>query len=194
MKNIFLIIFFFQSFWVFSQKKNSDHLKSNDSLVNDTLKYVEFEEIKVYPNKTFISEKEKRKFDRLVMHVKRVYPLAKICEMKYLELQKLVEGKSDKEKRRLMKQAEEEIKDQYYDEITQLTFTQGRILLKLIDRQTKQTSYNLLKDYRGSFRAVFWQSVARIFGANLKSEYHPESNIEDRNIEEIINLIECGVL
>lgn len=120
--------------------------------------------------------------------------MAKTCELKYNEFAKLLEGKTENEKRKMMKQAEEDIKNQYYDDVKQLTYTQGRILLKLIDRQTKRTSYDLLKDYRGNVRALFWQSVARIFGANLKAEYHPESDPEDRIVEEIVKMIENGTL
>jgi len=194
LRNFFLILFFiFSAFFAFNQNKKTETTSSKEKVNNDTV-YVELDEIKVFPQKTIVSEKDKKKFDRLVMYVKSVYPLAKIVEVKYHEYEQLLAGKSDKEKKRLMKQAEEEIKNQYYDQITDLTFTQGRILLKLIDRETQRTPYDLLKDYRGMLRAVFWQSIARIFGANLKSEFHPESDIEDRNIEEIITLIESGMI
>jgi hypothetical protein len=73
-----------------------------------------------------------------------------------------------------------------------LTFTQGKILIKLIDRETENTSYDLIRQYRGKFSAAFWQGIARIFGANLKSDYDPTG--EDYLIEQIINDLEAGRL
>ena len=82
--------------------------------------------------------------------------------------------------------------DRYKDELKKLTITQGRILIKLIDRETNNTSYYIIKEYRGSFSAFFWQSIARIFGENLKAEYNPED--EDKLIEDIVIRIENGQL
>ncbi len=159
---------------------------------NDTLSYLELEEIKVYPQRTVVTNDDKRKFDRLIFRVKKIYPLVKIVERKLAYYDTLLVGKSQKEKRRLMKQAEDDILKEYGDIARNLTFSEGKILLKLIDRQINRSSYEILKDHIGSFRTVFWQGVARLFGANLKTEYHPENNVEDRNIEEIILLIDSG--
>ena len=87
---------------------------------------------------------------------------------------------------------ENEIKEEYGDELKKLTFSQGKILLLLIDRETGDTSYELVKDLRGSFSAFFYQTFARIFGFNLKIQYDP--NGKHRMIEEIVRLIEKGEL
>ena len=100
--------------------------------------------------------------------------------------------KTDKEKRDYIKQVEQEIKDDYEDQLKGLTITQGRILLKLIDRETGETSYDLLKEFKGNINAVFWQTLARIFGNNLKSEFDAEG--DDKLINEIVMLIENGQL
>ena len=84
------------------------------------------------------------------------------------------------------------MKKQYGPELTNLTITQGRLLIKLIDRETNNTSYDLIKQFRGSFTAFVWQSVARVFGENLKDEYN--ANEEDKYIEEILIRIENGQL
>ena len=89
-----------------------------------------------------------------------------------------------------MKQVEKELLDEYEDDLKKLTITQGRILIKLVDRETGATSYELVKELRGSFSAFFWQAFARIFGSTLKAEYDPYG--EDRLIEEIVLLIDNG--
>jgi len=80
----------------------------------------------------------------------------------------------------------------YEDDLKKLTMTQGRILLKLVDREIGNTSYNLVKEYRGSISAAFWQGIARLFGSNMKAEYDPKG--EDAEIEEIVQLIEAGII
>ena len=80
----------------------------------------------------------------------------------------------------------------YEKELRALTISQGRILLKLVDREINNTAFNLIQEYRGDFSAYFWQGVARIFGDNLKSEYDPDE--EDMYIEEIVQLIEAGLI
>ena len=100
--------------------------------------------------------------------------------------------KTEREQRQYIKQVEAEIMDKYEDDLKGLNITQGRILLKLIDRETGETSYELLKELKGSFSAVFWQTLARIFGNNLKSEFDPEG--EDKLLNEIMILMENGQL
>ena len=89
-----------------------------------------------------------------------------------------------------MKTVEKELKAEFEELLKDLSMTQGKILLKLIDRETGNTSYELVKDLRGGFQAFMWQSVARLFGSNMKSEYDP--NGEDVMIERAIKLVEAG--
>lgn len=159
----------------------------------DTIPAFEMAEINIYGEKIFKSESEKKLYQRVLRHVKKVYPYAKIAEERYRGyLLQLSSISSEKEKRALMKQAEEDIKNEFIDDIRDMTFSEGKILLKLIYRQTQHTSYELLQDYRGNVRAIFWQGIARMFGANLKSAYDPEG--EDKYIEEMVKLIEEGKL
>jgi hypothetical protein len=99
---------------------------------------------------------------------------------------------NERERRKILKELENEINEKYGDELKKLTFSQGKILIKLIDRETGNTSFDLVKDLRGNFLAFFYQSFARVFGYNLKVEYDPAG--EDRNIEIIVRMIENGVI
>ena len=134
-----------------------------------------------------------RKTRRLIRNVKKAYPFAKMASaMLYDYNERLKAANTDRERRKLMRQAEKELKQDYGDELKKLTYTQGHILLKLIDRETGETSYRLVEELRGKFTAFFWQSFARIFGFNLKRDYDPDG--KDKQIEQIVLLIEQGRL
>lgn len=96
------------------------------------------------------------------------------------------------QRKRYVNKVEKEIREEFEDEVKHLTISQGRILIKLIDRETGNTTYDVLKEVKGNISAVFWQAIARIFGSTLKSDYDPEG--DDRMIEEIILMIENGQL
>jgi len=138
-------------------------------------------------------ERPDRKTRKLIRNVKKVYPYARLAGIKLRQYnQRLMEAETKRERRKLMKQAEQELKEDYGDDLRKLTFSQGHILLKLIDRETGDTSYELVEELRGKFAAFFWQSFARIFGFNLKRDYDPDG--KDKKIEEIVLLIEQGSL
>jgi hypothetical protein len=131
--------------------------------------------------------------DKLVRNVRKAYPYAKLAGTIFEEYSLLLQPVTDEqEKKQIMKQAEDELKAKYQGELEQLTVSQGKILIKLIDRETTHSTYDLVKEFRGKFRAFFWQSFARIFGMDLKNEYDPLG--EDKEIEEIVVLIENGML
>jgi hypothetical protein len=125
--------------------------------------------------------------------VKAALPYAKIIssELK-LTNKKLSELKNDKERKKYLDKYEKEIFKKYEANLKKLTVSQGRILLKLVDRECDQTSYELVKIYRGGLSAFFWQGVAKLFGSNLKSEYDPKG--ADKLLERIILLVEAGKL
>jgi len=158
----------------------------------DTVPVVNLQTINVVENRVFASKREERKWSRLKRDVAKVYPYSKIAGKKLKEYNDMMTGKSEKEQKRILKVAEADIKKQFEGDIRNMTINQGRILIKLIDRETGNTSFTLVKDLRGSFQAVFWQSVARIFGSNLKSAFDPKKVPEDKMIEEIIHTIEDG--
>ncbi|MDY0086250.1 MAG: DUF4294 domain-containing protein [Bacteroidales bacterium] len=159
----------------------------------DTTLIMTLPEVNVYALRLFDSRRDIRKVERLIYHVKKAYPYAKLAGIKLREYDKqLVNAKNDRERRRIMRKAEKELNEEFGGDLRNLTFTQGKILLKLIDRETGNTSYNLVKELRGGFTAFFYQGFARIWGYNLKSDYDPEG--EDELIETIVTLIERGQL
>ena len=126
-------------------------------------------------------------------NLKRVYPYALIVRSKlYPVNQDLMGFKTEKERKEYIKKVEKDVFGQYEGDMRQMTITQGRLLIKLIDRETQNTSYVLIKDYRGKLAAAFWQGIARIFGTNLKEQYDPYG--EDALIESIILEIDAGEL
>ena len=136
---------------------------------------------------------EYRKYTRLVYNLKRAYPYAMIVRLRLDKVnQDLSKITDEKERRKYIKDFEKEIFGEYEDDIRDMTITQGRLLIKLIDRETMNTSYQLIKQYRGGLTAAFWQGIARIFGTNLKDEYDPYG--EDLLIDLIIQDIETGRL
>lgn len=157
----------------------------------DTLLIKDLEEVEVFPR--FLNAFQSWKYTRLVRYVKKVYPYAVLATDKMKEYEKiLLATKNPAEQRKIMRKVEDEIWEEWGDELKELTFMQGGILLKLIDRQTGESSFELVKEFRGSFRAFFYQTFARIFGFNLKERYDPQG--KDRDIEYIVRLIETNRL
>ena len=131
---------------------------------------------------------------RLIRNLKIVYPIARYANNKLREMeQTLMTMEGDRRaQERYTKEVEKELKQQYTPIIKRMSFSQGKILIKLIDRETGHTSYQLVKDMRGNFNAFFWQNLGRLFGMNLKDRYDPDG--EDRIIEQLITLYEAGLL
>jgi hypothetical protein len=159
----------------------------------DTILVSTIEEVYIMPMRKFSSKRDMRKYQKLVQNVKKVYPYAKLAKKKYDEVSaKLLTIETERERKVYMEQVEVEIKDEFEEDLKKLTISQGRILLKLIDREIGETSYDLLKEFRGKFSAFFWQTFARIFGHNLKSTFDPTG--EDKLLNEIVIMIENGQL
>ena len=157
----------------------------------DTIPWVGVREILIVGERKFTSKKQQHKWNKMKRDVKRVYPYAILASARLKEYNRILEQMPSEAHRKVyMKKAEEQLKAEFENELKKLTITQGRILIKLIDRETGNTSYELVKDLRGNFQAFMWQSVARIFGSNLKSEYDGQG--DDKMIEDIIALIEAG--
>jgi hypothetical protein len=158
----------------------------------DTVYYLHLREVVVRAPRRFKSKAEERQYWRLVYNVKKAYPYAKLAGKKLHELnERYLELDSEKERKAYSKQVEESLKAEFEGELRKLTISQGRILLRLVDRETGNTTFEILKDFRGSLSAVFWQTIAKIFGSNLKTRYDPSSG-EDKTIEQIIMQIEEG--
>ena len=125
--------------------------------------------------------------------VLRAYPYAKLASQKFLEIHKEMETLDKRrDRKKYIKQKEDELKDVFEADLKKLTVNQGRILMKLIYRETGNTSYEVVKELRGGFQAFMWQGTARVFGHNMKKEYDPEG--EDYMTEQIVKQIETGAL
>ncbi len=159
----------------------------------DTLWVADLDEVYIFPTKKFKSRRERRRYTRLIYNIKKAYPWARLAGDMLSEVEvHMLSLETEKEHKDYMKLVEKELLKDYKQDLKKLTITQGRILIKLVDRETGDTSYELVRELRGKISAVFWQALARLFGSNLKSEYDPEG--EDRLIEEIVVLIENGQL
>jgi hypothetical protein len=159
----------------------------------DTLPILALKEVKIFGPVIFANKYEALRFSKLVYHVKKVYPYAKIVSVKVQEFNNVISKASGrKEKKRLMKQAEDELKAQFEDDIKNMNDLQGEILIKLIDRETGSSSYDIIKEFRGGIVATFYQTFGRFFGYNLKSTYDPLG--DDKDIEQIVVMIENGEL
>ena len=173
-----------------SQKFHGIVVKAN-IVNNDTVITIELPEYCVNAKMPRKIKVLTRKHGKLIKNVKKVYPYAKLAGIKLNEYEEiLVDASSEKERKRLMKQAEKELRDDFEDDIKNFTFKQGIILIKLVDRETGNSSYILIQELRGKFIAFFWQTFARIFGYNLKIKYDPQGR--DKKIEDIVLMIENG--
>ena len=160
----------------------------------DTVYYVNIREMVVRAPRKFKNAAEERQFWRLVYNVKKTYPYAKLAGQKLYALnEQYLKISSEKEREKYSKKVEDELKAEFEGELRKLTVSQGRILMRLVDREPGNTTYEILREFRGSASAIFWQAIAKIFGSNLKTRYNPASG-EDRVIEQIILQIEEGTI
>ncbi|MBE6198164.1 MAG: DUF4294 domain-containing protein [Alistipes sp.] len=149
--------------------------------------------VHILPIRKYARKPDMRRYQRLIRHVKKCYPLAKQArlEMEKMERQ-LLAVKDKKEQEKLAKQLQKQLIKQYTPIILKMTFSEGKVLLKLIDRETEHTAYQIIKDFRGGFVAGFWQMFAKMFGNNLKLDYQPEKR--DKLLEQIVTYYEMGWL
>ncbi|HBK28781.1 MAG TPA: DUF4294 domain-containing protein [Parabacteroides sp.] len=159
----------------------------------DTVAVVQLKDLYVFPKPKFRNKKEEAKYWKLVRDVKKTLPFAKMVYATLIETYEYIETLPDeKAKQAHLKRMEKELFAQYKPQLKKMTLSQGKLLIKLIDRECNQSSYNLVKAFLGSFRAGFWNVFAGMFGASLKTEYDPHG--KDALIERIVILVERGEL
>ncbi|MFV0521126.1 MAG: DUF4294 domain-containing protein [Mangrovibacterium sp.] len=165
------------------------HVKTTTTVIHgDTIPQFILDELKVNPMPNFESRRFARRYWRLVGRVKKTYPYAVIAAKlmdEYNEKYELA-GADKSERRKYLKQMEKELFNTYGSALRKMSISDGRVLIKLIDRETNSTSYALIKDLKGGTSAFFWQGIAKLFGNDLKSQYNPEENFEDEHIEQIL--------
>lgn len=159
----------------------------------DTLTVVDVQPIVIFPPTVIRTKKESIRYDRLVYNVKKVYPYAKLAGAKLREYEKVLDTiPTEKGKRLFLKKAQHSLEEQFGKEIKDLTFSQGKILIKLVYRETGNSTFDLIKELRGGFTAFIFQTLATIFGYNLKTGYDPAGT--DQAIEQIVLMIEAGAI
>lgn len=192
MKKQLLFIFILVSSHAIGQK---DSLEKTYSTVidGDTIPLVYMSEVVVFGELSPEAAAKLKAYYILRRDVMRTYPYAKYAAKKLKEISDYSASlNSDKEKRRYIKAKESELKDRFEADLKKLTINQGRILMKLIDRETGNTTYALVKELRGGFRATIYQGFARLIGDNMKDGYDAAG--EDAGIESIVQQIEKGTL
>ena len=199
MKKGFLIAFFlcvWMSVTIYAQDNGTQNraLKVPASIQNgDTLLSITLRPVYVYPKFVFKNKKQEKYYWKLVRNVKKTLPLAKEIRNVVIETYEYLETLPDnKSREKHIKAVEKGLKKQYTPKMKKLTFSQGKLLIKLVNRECNQSSYQLVKAFMGPFKAGFYQTFAALFGASLKKEYHPED--EDKMVERIIILVENGQL
>ena len=159
----------------------------------DSIQYVELNKIYVYPPLTFEDERQRMEYNRLVYNVKKVLPIAKEVNKIIIETYEYLQTLPDKKARdEHMNRVEADIKREYTPRMKKLTYAQGKLLIKLVYRETSSSSYQLIQAFLGPIRAGFYQAFAWFFGASLKKEYQP--NGVDRLTERVVLQVEAGQL
>ena len=205
---IFTLLFLFVSTNIFAQ----EHINPEDRVVDlnsptfvpmvhigkakvgqDSVQYVRTNTIYIYPPMEFKNDKQRQAYNRLVYNIKKVLPLAKECNQIILETGAYLQTiPTKKERDALTKAVEKELKQKYTPRIKKLTYSQGKLLIKLIDRETHSTGYELIQAFLDPVRAGFYQAFAWVFGASLKKRYDPKG--ADRLVERIVSQVEAGQL
>ena len=169
-------------------------VKVSKTLVDgDSIQYMEMSNVYVYPEPTFKSKRQQQAYMRLVKNVKKVLPLAKNVRQMLIETAEVLEKlPTKKEKDEHMKRVEASIVAEYKPKMKKLTFSQGKLLIKLVDRECNSTAYEAMQAFIGPVRSGMWQAFAWMFGASLKKGYEPEGT--DRLTERVVLMVEAGQL
>ena len=196
MKRILFLAFFF-SFIAVHLNDQEQTTTINGYLVpaciyeGDTIASLHMPTLYCFKPLIFKNKKQQQEYNRLVRSVKKTLPIAKEVNRAIIETYEFIQTLPDEKTRQKHLQAvEKSVKEQYTPRMKKLTLSQGKLLIKLVNRETDSSSYDLVKAFLGPFKAGFYQAFAAIFGASLKKEYHP--NEEDALVEQIVLLVESG--
>ena len=157
----------------------------------DSIQYMEMQNVYVYPEPTFKSKRQQQAYMRLVNNVKKVLPIAKEARQMLIETAEYIETlPTQKERDEHLKRVEAAIVKEYKPRMKKLTFSQGKLLIKLIDRECHSTAFEAIQAFIGPVRSGMWQAFAWMFGASLKKGYEPEG--VDRLTERVVLMVEAG--
>ncbi len=161
----------------------------------DSMCVLYLQDIYVYPPLKFKNKKQKQEYDRLTRNVKITLPYAKLIAETLVETYEYIETlPTQKDREDYLSRMEKEIFKQYKPVLKKFSKTQAKVLIKLIQRETHQSSYEIIRAFLGSLRATFWQGFGKLFGVSLKGSYNPDKNHEDAMIERIASQVELGII
>jgi len=188
----FSIIISFFPVYLFSQ--DTVKITLPVKIVNgDTLPAVDLNGVVIFPRGKSENKREAARYDRFVYNIKIVYPYAKLAGIKLVQIKAVLDTlKNERLRKAFRKKSEKELDAQFGDQIRDMTYSQGKILIKLIYRQTGSSTFVIVKDLKGGFNAFIWQTFARLFGYDLKTIYNPKG--EDEPIERIVQMIDAGAI
>ena len=188
---LFALFLSFQSVLAQDKQSRGGYLVPVCIYEGDTIPCVQLPTVYIFKPLKFKNDKERMEYYRLVRNVKKVYPIAREINRTILETYEYLQTlPNEKARQKHIKRVEKGLKDQYTPRMKKLSFAQGKLLIKLVDRQSNQTSFELVKAFMGPFKAGFYQTFAALFGASLKKEY--DTNGEDKLTERVVILLENG--
>ena len=166
-------------------------VKVGKALVDgDSIQYMELSQVYVYPEPTFKNKRQQQAYMRLVRNVKKVLPIAKQVRQIIIETAEFTETLPPSERKEHLKRVEASIVKEYKPQMKKLTFSQGKLLIKLVDRECNSTAYEAMQAFLGPVRSGMWQAFAWMFGASLKKGYDPDG--VDRLTERVVLMVESG--
>ena len=154
--------------------------------------YYKLKEVTIEGLIAYLTPTEIRRNQKLIRNVKKVLPYAKMGKARLDQIERQAAQMSERQRKEYMKKMEKVLLDEFSDELKELTISQGKVLLKMVDRETGRTSYQLVDELRGKLRAGFYQTFARLFGYNLKKRYDPLHDKDDNLLERVILSVEAG--
>lgn len=161
----------------------------------DTVMVVFLRDVTIYPPMKFKNKKQEEFYWRTVRDVKLTLPYAKLIAETIVETYEYIETfPTQKEREAYLKKMESALFDQYKPVLKKFSKRQARVLVKLIQRETHQSSYDIVKAFLGSFRATFWQGFGKLFGVSLKGSFNPKKNKDDATLDRIARCVEQGTL
>lgn len=159
----------------------------------DTIAHIQIKDVVKKGKRRFKSKRQMQQYYKLIRNLKATYPYAQIVKNKLYEMDAHIRTLHNQwEIDAYIKKTEKDMRAEFEKKLVKLTISQGRMLIKLIDRETGRSSYELVKELKGGFSAGFWQGVARIFGSNLKTKFDPKG--EDKVLNDLIYMYEQGLL
>jgi len=190
LKYSLLLLFFFLSILLIAQQ-SAPVMMPLVAINGEALPTLTLNEVPISADRMFKNDKDRLAYFRLKRDVRKAYPYAILASIKLKEYDVILANVPENKQPQYLKKVEKELKQQFEEDLKKLTINQGRILIRLINRETGLTTYRVIKDYRGGFSAFIWQSFSLLWGNNLKWKYDPTEG-EDKVIEGIIKQIQDG--